>query len=367
MNIKRNVKRILCLWASVAGLACSDSEPAAGPAGVGDVGGGPGGDVGGGGPPLDLPVYIQATRVCRAPLPGEPPGASEGGQVCTWQSVAGATEEGRRFRDYAACDVVRTQRPYYPVPLSPTYRADGSRMGDARYVAELAWVRGQIDAVGCSCCHSDDAPGGAVRWSVDLPGDWATSLSDRDVAALSDWIDTSMFERFPPDVNNGFFRPHGVPSRDPARIKAFFEAEATSRGLTRDDFANAPPTGEILLEQAAYVPGPCAAGEGVGRDGVVSWAGGPARYLYVLNVGSENPSVPPDRDLPKGTQWRVDVPPAGEPLRTGSVRYAELPGGTTQRFPEAGLPESLTAGRAYYLYVTRDMFQPITRCLFTMP
>ncbi|HEU4411449.1 MAG TPA: proteinase inhibitor [Polyangiaceae bacterium] len=363
-----NVRAGWYLWVCVAGLACGDSATTAdGPGATAGAGGAGPVAPGGAGLPPDLPVYVQPTRACRAPLPEEPAGASEGGLVCTWQSVAGATEEGRRFRDYADCDVVRTQRPYYPMPPSPTYRAETPRMGDARYAGELDWVRGQVDAVGCSCCHSDSAPGGPVRWSIDLPGDWATSLSDRDVAALADWIDTSMFERFPPETNNGFQRPHGLPSRDPGRVKAFFEAEAAQRGLTREDFADAPPTGGPLLEQAAYVPGPCAAGEGVDRDGVLSWAGGPARYIYVMNVGSKNPSVPPDRDLPAGTLWRVDVPPAAEPLLPGGVRYGELPGGAAQRFPAAGPPEGLAAGGAYYLYVSRDMFQPITRCLFTMP
>ncbi len=347
---------LICL----SGSACSASSGQA-------EGAAAGGGAGGGAFVPELPVFIPASVVCREPLAGEPPGASAGGLVCTMQSVAGATEEGRSFRDYADCNVVRTQRPYYPVPRSESYRADDPRTADPAYAAELAWVRAQIDAVGCSCCHADGAPQGPVRWSIDLPGNWATSFSDRDLAAMANWIDTSMFERFPPAMNNGFERPHGLPSTDPARVEAFFAAEARHRGLAREAFADAPPTGAILLEQAAYVPSPCENGEGVDVGGAVSWTGGPARYVYVLSVGSDNPSVPPDRDTPAGTLWRVDVPPSGLPLATGALRYGEAPEGATQRVPAAGAPAALQAGRDYYLYVARDVYQPMTRCLFTYP
>jgi hypothetical protein len=338
-------------------FACGDSSPREGTADA----------AGPGGPPFDLPIYIQPTQVCRAPLEGEPPGKSPGAQVCTWQSVAGATEEGRRFQDYGSCEVVRTQRPYYPMPPNPTYLPDDARMQDPMYVAELTWVRKQIEAVGCACCHSAAAPKGPVRWSIDLPGNWSTAMSDRDVAAVSNWIDTSLFEKYPAAINNGFSRPHGLPSTNPDRIEAFFAAEAAHRGLTKDQFASAPPTGGPLIEQTSYVPQPCTNGEGVNAAGMIQWEGGPARYIYVLDVGSKKPTVPPDRDTPDGTVWRVDVPAMGQPLLPAMVQYGVLPMSTLQHFPSTGSPVALTAGRDYYLYVTRDMFQPITRCIFTMP
>lgn len=352
------------LLACLLPVACDDGTASgdAGPSGGGASGTGSGGASG---PPFDLPVYIQPTVVCRPPVEGEGPGASEGGQVCTWQSVAGATEEGRRFRDYADCAVVRTQRPYYPMPPSETYQPDDPRLQDAAYASELGWVRAQIDATGCSCCHSTSAPRGPVRWSIDLPGNWMTSFSDRDLALLANWVDTSMFEKFPADTNNGFSRPHGLPSTDPARIEAFFVAEAKQRGLTREQFADAPPTGGHLLDLAAYKPGRCGPGEGLGPGNTLAWVGGPARYVHVLGAASKNPGVPPDRDTPAGTLWRLDVPPDGEPLLSGSVRYGEVPPGTKQTFPSVDAPAVLDAGQDYYLYVTRDMFQPLTRCIFT--
>ncbi|MGH1348131.1 MAG: hypothetical protein ACRBN8_41630 [Nannocystales bacterium] len=321
------------------------------------------GDVPPGAP--DFPVYVQPSLQCRPPLAGEPDGASPGGDVCTWESIAGATEEGRRFRDYASCEVVRTQRPYYPVPPAATYGEPDSRMEDPSYVSELDWVRAQIDASGCSCCHSSDAPEGPVRWSVDRPGQWVSAMNDRDVAALADWLDTSMFGRYPPALNNGFTREFGLPSTDPARAVAFFEDELARRGLQRSDFADEPPTGGPLLEQAAFVPGACGPEEGVTSDGAVLWSGGPARYLYVLRPGSDNPTVPPNLDLPEGTLWRIDVPHAGVPVEPGAVQFGVVPDGLSQRHPSQGAPAALVAGEDYYLYVARDVVQPITRCLFT--
>jgi len=315
-------------------------------------------------PTMELPVFIQPTRVCRDPLPEEAAGQSDG-EVCTWQAIAGATEEGRRFSDYADCNVVLTQRPYYPMPAYDELPAADPRMEDPAYVEELNWARRQVEAVGCSCCHSNAAPEGAVRWTIDAPGNWTRTMNDRDVAALADIISTEMFGRFPPEDNNGFIRDGGVPSTDPDRLIAFFADELSYRGLSPEDFADAPPTGGPLLEQEAYVPTRCEHGEGVDVDGSIHWTGGPARYIYILDEGSENPTVPPDLDLPEGTRWRIDVPHTGTPLQPGSVYYGEVPTGTTQKHPTDRAPAALTAGETYYLYVTRDVFQPITRCLFT--
>lgn len=315
-------------------------------------------------PGLDLPVFIQPTRECRAPLDGEPAGESGGGQVCTWQAIAGATEEGRLFYEYADCDVVRTQRPYFPQPPNDSQPEPDIRLSDPAYRAEADWVKSQIDATGCSCCHSVDAPQGPVRWSTDTPGNWPNSFSDRDLAAVAGLIDTSMFGRFSPEQNNGFERVHGIPSTDSERMRAFFLAELSHRGRDPEEFADAPPTGGLLLEQAAHVPSLCGEGEGVDADGLVHWSGGPARYVYVLAEGSENPTVPPDRDTPAGTLWRLDVPHRGVPMTTGSLRYGEVAPERIQRHPGQGRPPSLVAGERYYLYVSRDVFQPITRCIF---
>ena len=66
-----------------------------------------------------------------------------------------------------------------------------------------------------------------------------------------------------------------------------------------------------------------------------------------------------------GTLWRLDVPPEGTPLASGSVKYGQLPPGVAQRFPVAGAPARLEPGRQYYLHAAIDVLQPVTRCLFT--
>ena len=76
--------------------------------------------------------------------------------------------------------------------------------------------------------------------------------------------------------------------------------------------------------------------------------------------------MPPNRDLPAGTLWRLDVPSDGAAQASGSVRYGVAGKGLGQGFPQQGeAPAPLVAGDTYYLYVLADIGVPITRCLFT--
>ena len=293
---------------------------------------------------------------------------SENGEVCTWQAISGATEQGRAFADYADCKVVRTQRPYYPLPPHTGEQEPDPRMSNEEYVEETSWAASQIRTTGCACCHSLAAEMGPVRWTIDAPGNWVNTMNDRDLAASAEWISTAMFGRLPPEMNNGAERRYGFPSSDPERMRRFFENELAHRGRARAEFDDAPPTGGPLLEQAAYLPSACEGGEGVKADGVIAWSGGPARYIYVLERASANPTIPPNLDLPEGTLWRIDVPHDGTPLAPGSVRYGVVPRGAIQDHPVDGAaPMELESGEEYYLYVTRDVSQPITRCIFKAP
>ena len=148
-------------------------------------------------------------------------------------------------------------------------------------------------------------------------------------------------------------------------MRDFFIGELEHRGRTEEDFAEEPPFGGPLVDQLEYEPEPCANGEGVRPDGTIVWEGGDARYVYVLDEGSANPTVAPNLDRPEGTRWRIDVEYTDDPIASGSVRYGQLPEGLMQRIPESGAPEALVPGQTYYLYVTRDVILPITRCLFT--
>lgn len=313
-----------------------------------------------------LPVFEQPVLQCVEPLEGEPPGQSEGGKVCTWRLLTGATEEGRHFADYSECDSVISNRPYFPLPGYSGLPEEDPRMEDPEYVEELAWVRSQVESTGCVCCHSDVAPMGAANWNIDAPGNWTSTMFDKAVAGAAGWVDYSVFGAYPAAINNGFSRENLLfPSSDPERMRAFFEEELAYRNLTPSDFADEPPGGGVLHLQRIFEPGECPPSTGVSRDGTVTWEGGPARYVYVLTKGSDNPLVPPNLDLPDGTIWRIDVPSDGVPLNSGTVRFGEPPQGVIQRFPEGRRPTPLQEGSQYYLYVTSDVTFPITRCLFT--
>jgi hypothetical protein len=321
-----------------------------------------------------LPTFQQPSLSCVPPREGEAPGASDGGLVCTWEMISGATEEGRRFEDYASCDRVRTQRPYYAAPTEENATRDDPRLRDAAYSSELQWVRSQIEATACVCCHSTRAPKGTSNWYVDQPGNFLNGFYDRGVAMGAGWISTVGFGAYPKQHNNGFGR--ATPDRpndtifvttDAERMKAFFVAEAQARGLKVEDFANERYGAGPLDAQRAYVPGACEDGEGVAADGTFTWVGGAARYLYVLGSTSTSPGVPPNLDTPEGTRWRIDVPWDGQPVTTGQVRYGVAPAGFAQKFPATGAPEALVKGQQYYLYVLQDIGVPVTRCLFTAP
>ncbi|MCA9624928.1 MAG: hypothetical protein KC731_38150, partial [Myxococcales bacterium] len=316
----------------------------------------------------DENVFIQPYLECVPPLDGEPPGQSPDGEVCTWQAISGCTEEGRRFQDYASCDVVRTQRPYFPGPPADGWDAPDPRLSDPGYASELAWVTSQVEASACVCCHSSElAPKGPSNWYVEAPGNWIATLNPSGLALGAGWVDSVALGAYPPEDNNGFEREtSGFPSTDPQRMRDFFIAELTHRGYTADDFASTPPFGGPIYDQLVYEPSACEGEERIDPDGTLHWSGGTARYVYVLAADSSSPTVPPNLDLPDGTLWRLDVPADGAPLESGSVRYGEIPAGTTQRFPTQGSPAPLASGATYYLYVTRDVGIPITRCLVTL-
>ncbi|MFO7563895.1 MAG: hypothetical protein R6X02_14710 [Enhygromyxa sp.] len=312
-------------------------------------------------------VFIQPTRVCVDPIDGEPEGQSEGGQVCTWQAISASTEEGRRFEDYASCEVIYTQRPYYGAPANPAPAEPDPRLGDPLYVAELDWVRTQIEASACVCCHSVESPSGPANWYVEAPNNWMNSFYDSGLALGAGWVNSVSFGAYEPADNNGFDRINsGFPTTDPARMIAFFQAELAYRGKTEADFADTPPFGGPLYDQLVYQPSACESGQGVKADGRVVWTGGLARYIYVLEADSQSPTVPPNLDLPDGTLWRIDVPwDGGDPIGSNEVVYGQLPAGLSQRYPADGAPQELVPGQQYYLYVTKDVGIPITRCLFT--
>jgi hypothetical protein len=318
-------------------------------------------------PPASLPVFRQPEQVCRAPREGEPAGTSAGGQVCTFGAISACTEPGRKYSDYASCEPVLTQRPYWPARPAPARTTPDPRMSDPAYTSELAWARSQIESCGCICCHSNRlAPMGPSNWFVESAGNFMDTFHDTGLALGAGWIDSTSLGAYPREQNNGFSRTtSGIPSTDPERMARFFANELANRGRTRESFSSAVPFGGPIYTQMTYRPSACTGTDGIAADGTISWQGGAARYVYVMEPTAANPGVPPNLDLPTGTIWRIDVPFDGTPINTG-IRYGTVPMGANQRFPQGmTAPAALRAGQQYYLYVMQDVGIPVTRCLFT--
>lgn len=323
------------------------------------------GSEGGGGVGSDS-AFRPFEQVCVDPIEGEPAGAGPDGQVCTWEAISANTEEGRRYIDYASCEPVYTQRPYWAVDVEWETADDDPRLTDEAFQEELAWVTSQVEAAACVCCHSTEiAPDGPSMWYLEAGPIWTDSFTDNGAAMMAGWIDSTSFGAFDPADNNGFDRrTTGVATTDISRMQAFWEADLARRGLSRADFAEAEPFGGPLYDQLTYEPSACENGEGISASGEITWSGGDARYVYVMTPDSDNPGVPPNLDLPGGTLWRLDVDWTSEPVSSG-IAYGAVPDGAAQAFPSSGAPPALTPGETYYLYVLRDIYQPLTRCLFT--
>lgn len=330
------------------------------------------GDVPAGSGGTGLPTFEWPDQVCKPPVAGEDAGMGPNGTVCTWEMISGATEEGRHFNDYASCDRVRTQRPYYGAPTNTNATRDDPRLNDPAYVTELTWVKSQIQATACVCCHSTLAPQGTSNWFVDQSGNFVNGFYDRGVAMGAGWINTVGFGAFPADQNNGFHRANPASpndtifvTTDSERMKRFWLAEAAARGLTADLFASTPYGAGPLDDQRFYKPTACVSGEGVHADGTITWQQGPARYIYVMSATSSSPGVPPNLDMPDGVLWRVDAPFTADPVPSGTVKYGVAPANFIER--TTGTPPALVSGQQYYLYVMADIAIPNSRCLFTAP
>ncbi|MEQ1566425.1 MAG: proteinase inhibitor [Myxococcota bacterium] len=312
-------------------------------------------------------AFVPFERVCVEPIAGEPPGSGPEGQVCTWEAISASTEPGRRYADYASCEPVFRQRPYYPYTVTADTAPDDPRLSDPAWLAEFGWVTAQVESSACVCCHSGLAPDGASGWTLEAEPIWLDTVDDDGLAMLAGWVDSTAFGAFEPEDNNGFDRwTTGLPTSDVSRMVAFLEGELGRRGLGREDFASTPPFGGVLYDQLFYEPQACEGGEGIAADGTITWTGGPARYVYVLEADSQSPGVPPNLDLPVGTVWRLDVDPTADPIPSG-LRYGEAPVGSWVAFPQDGPAPALTSGATYYLHVLLDVYQPATRCLFTAP
>jgi len=311
-------------------------------------------------------VFQWPTRTCVEALPGEPEGATNG-EVCTWNLISGSTEAGRSYADYGSCEIVYTNRPYYPLGAWQEPPAEDPRYEDPDWLAESTWVASQVRASACSCCHSDVAPSGPARWSIDTGPGWVDTMSEEALALFAGRTDSSTLGAFDPSHNNGFDRVNSaMPTTDVARMLAFFEGEIAHRAVPESYIQTLPDIGGPLILQRDFIPEVCGEGEGVDVYGNLIWTGDDARYIYVMDPGSANPGLPPNLDMPAGTQWRADVL-YDVPAFPSGVAYGVLPAGAMQAYPETGPPAPLVSGQQYHLYVLQDIVIPLARCLFIAP
>lgn len=312
--------------------------------------------------------FIPAFENCQAPLEGEEPGMSEDGEVCTWTIISASTEPGRRYADYADCDIVRTQRPYYAQSAGVEADPADPRLDDAEFMAEVEWLRGEAESSACTCCHTgSETPEGAAIWDTEGGDIWTDTISDEALAMLGGYTDSAAFGFLPTEENNGFDRSTtGLPTTDRPRLRAFVEAELGRRDITPEAAEELEPFAPFFRELIEYEPEACEDGVGIDEDGMLTWVGGGARYIHVLAADAQSPGTPPNWDLPEGTIWAFSVPPDEMEMGCG-IAYGELPDAAIQRVPESGAPPALVSGESYYLYVQRDIVLPIARCLFTAP
>ena len=314
-------------------------------------------------------VFEWPTQSCQPPSEGDPAGTGPDGDVCTWNLISGCTEEGRDYLEFGDCGAVRTNRPYYSLAGREIAGLDDPRYSDEDYQRESDWVRTQVEACACVCCHTDRAPEGPAKWSVDAGPLWTDTMSDTALALFAGYVDSSALGAFDPADNNGFNRlDSALPTTDVDRMLTFFQGEFDRREIDEEWALAIRPIGGPLVAQASFVPETCVDGSGIGSDGIIHWeTATDARYVYVLEPGAENPGIPPNFDMPSGTIWRVDIPFDGVPITSGTLEYGGAVMGSVQTFPAEGAPAALTPGEIYYLYVLQDVAVPIERCLFEMP
>jgi hypothetical protein len=310
-------------------------------------------------------TFIPPYEDCRAPKDGEPAGMGADGKVCTHVMISGCTEPGRYFPDYASCDIVRTQRPFWEAPPASVPREDDPRLNDAAFMTELSWMTEQVAASGCTCCHDSRVGDGKVgQWDIHRGPIWLDTLSDTGLALFVGLADSSALGAYPAADNHGFDRDKtGIPTTDTARMQAFLRAEMERRGITEEEARAVPPFGGPIYANRIMESVACA-GQGIDPASQVVLGDAQARYVYVQEEAAQNPGVPPNGDLPEGTLWRLDVLASAAALK-GPIPYGTTPEGSFQALPEATSAPQLESGKRYKLYALKDVGVPVANCIFT--
>ena len=278
---------------------------------------------------------------------------------------------GIQYTDVADCGPgAFTQAPSWFTHPTRVHRSPPSVLADDAWQEESEWVRREIQASGCSCCHaSSSGSGNTSGFDVDAPGVWTDSMTNRQLYMSSGLSPLhELFGHFPADENHGFSRDLTLfPSTDPERMRAFFHSEFLRRGGDEADIEDAATRLESLFGNVIAETGDCFEGyEGVRADGTVFWSEDrDIRQLWVMEVGSESPAFPPSHDRPEGTLWALYVDPDGTPIESDTLRVGEVPEGARQVVPEQGA-FALSPGQTYKLFATADVMVGTTlNCTFT--
>ena len=66
-------------------------------------------------------------------------------------------------------------------------------MADPAYAAEVEWIRGQLSACSCVCCHQGSVTKeGATIWDLELEGNFLNSFSPWGLAFMAGFVDSSI-------------------------------------------------------------------------------------------------------------------------------------------------------------------------------
>lgn len=307
--------------------------------------------------------YQMPTEVC-APADGLalPEGVTpnEDGELCVKDHFNAAVPEGMRYTDLNTCDAAWSQGPGWFAPPQRVYKSPASLLDDEAYMAEVAWVGAQVEATGCACCHASAAASGHTSgFDMSAPAIWTDTLTNAQLAmGTGQFEEHLLFGFFDPAENHGFDRSQTLfPTTDPARMKAFFEAEFERRGGTDEDLIEAQGQFDALFGALFLEPAPCVEPyEGI-IEGQITWNGEGLRQIYVLPLEAETPAFTPNLDLPAETLWAVYVNNDAQPIASGSLPLGAVPDGAVQRVPADGSAPGLVEGETYRLYGTGDIMQ----------
>ena len=142
--------------------------------------------------------------------------------------------EGERFLEVYSCATV--VGPVGDASLASTAKVvdpDPDRLEDP----DLDWVRDQMAACSCICCHGSPGEGagepsgeGRSIWDADFVPVWTDSATDSAVEGVTG-LKSIAHDGIPPGENHGFERFDGsIPTTDGARLEAYGQRELDRRG-----------------------------------------------------------------------------------------------------------------------------------------